>query len=94
MTAPGYSTAAFPAPRPITSNPSNPYGEPAAGIFDFMVRDMSQHALTLSLQASSTEKQMELCQKMLRKPLPDCERYERVWEKQVRPLDGAYEMTP
>jgi acyl-CoA dehydrogenase len=63
-------------------------------IFDFMVRDMAQHALTLSLQASSTEKQMELCQKMLRKPSPDAERYERVWEKEVKPLDGAYEMKP
>ena len=63
-------------------------------IFDFMVRDMSQHALTLSLQASSTEKQIELCRKMMRKPLADPERYERVWEKQVRSLDGAYEMNP
>ncbi len=63
-------------------------------IFDFMVRDMSQHALTLSLQASSTEKQMELCQKMLRKPSSDSGRYERVWEEQVRCLDGAYEMKP
>ena len=62
-------------------------------IFDFMVRDMSQHALTLSLQASSTEKQMEQCRKMLRKPLADPKRYERVWE-QVRSLDGAYEMNP
>jgi acyl-CoA dehydrogenase len=61
-------------------------------IFDFMVRDMSQHALTLSLQASSSEKQMELCREMMRKPLADPERYERIWEEQVRPLDGAYEM--
>jgi acyl-CoA dehydrogenase len=63
-------------------------------IFDFIVRDMSQHALTLSLQASSTEKQMDLCQKMLCKPQADQERYERVWEKRVRSLDGAYEMKP
>ncbi len=63
-------------------------------IFDFMVRDMSQHALALSLQATSTEKQMELCQQMLRKPVADPERYDRVWEQQVRPLDGAYEMKP
>jgi acyl-CoA dehydrogenase len=63
-------------------------------IFDFMVRDMSQQALALSLQATSTEKQMERCQQMLRKPVADPERYERVWEQQVRPLDGAYEMKP
>jgi acyl-CoA dehydrogenase len=63
-------------------------------IFDFMVSDMSQHALTLSLQESSTEKQLTLCRKMLRRPRADPERYERVWEKQVRCLDGAYEMKP
>ena len=69
-------------------------GDLVGQIFDFMVRDMSQHALTLSLQASSTEKQMELCQKMQKKPSPDSERYERVWEDQVRSLDGVYEMKP
>jgi len=62
-------------------------------IFDFMVRDTAQHALTLSLQASSTEKQMAQCQKMLRKPVADPARYRRVWES-VRALDGAYEMKP
>ncbi len=60
-------------------------------IFDFMIRDTAQHALDLSLQASSTEKQMEQCRKMLRKPVADAARYDRVWES-VRALDGAYEM--
>jgi acyl-CoA dehydrogenase len=63
-------------------------------IFDFMVRDMSQYALTLSLQASSTPRQMNLCREMLSKPQADPERYDRVWEQQVRSLDGAYEMKP
>jgi acyl-CoA dehydrogenase len=63
-------------------------------IFDFMVRDMSQHALSLSLQPSSSEKQMAACQQMLRKPIADAERYARVWDQQVRTLDGFYQMTP
>ena len=62
-------------------------------IFDFMIRDTAQHALTLSLQASSTETQMAQCQKMLKKPVADSARYDRVWES-VRELDGAYEMKP
>jgi acyl-CoA dehydrogenase len=62
-------------------------------IFDFLIRDMSQHALTLSLQGSSTPTQLECCQKILRRPDPNPERYDRVWE-QVRALDGAYEMKP
>ncbi len=62
-------------------------------IFDFVIRDTAQHALTLSLQPSSTEKQMAQCQKMLRKPVADPARYGRVWES-VRTLDGVYEMKP
>ncbi len=62
-------------------------------IFDFMIRDTAQHALHLSLQASSTEKQMAQCQKMLRRPVADPARYDRVWQS-VRALDGAYEMNP
>lgn len=62
-------------------------------IFDFMIRDTAQHALTLSLHPSSTETQMAQCQKMLRKPVSDSARYARVWET-VRALDGAYEMNP
>jgi acyl-CoA dehydrogenase len=65
-----------------------------AEIFDFMVRDLSQHALTLSLQASATEKQIALCRSMLQRPVADPERYARVWEEHVRPLDGAYAMAP
>ncbi len=61
-------------------------------IFDFMVRDMSKHAFALSMQASASEKQVELCQPILRKPVEDPERYQRVWENHVRPLDGAYAM--
>jgi acyl-CoA dehydrogenase len=62
-------------------------------IFDFMIRDTAQHALALSLQASSTEKQMAQCHEMLRKPVADPARYGRVWAS-VQTLDGAYEMKP
>ena len=63
-------------------------------IFDFMVRDMSEKALALSLQPSSTDKQVESCQRMLRKAVDDPKRYGRVWEQHVKPLNGAYEMNP
>lgn len=61
-------------------------------IFDFMVRDMSRHALTLSLQSCSTEAQVQGCRNMLRKAIDDPKRYDRVWQSQVLPLDGVYEM--
>ena len=58
-----------------------------------MVRDMSKFALQLYSQPSSTEKQMACCQRMMQKAVHDQARYDRVWEEQVAPLSGAYEMT-
>ena len=43
-------------------------------------------------QPSSTAKQMACCLRMIRKAVHDPARYERVWEEQVAPLSGAYEM--
>lgn len=62
-------------------------------IFDFMVRDMSKYALQLLSQPSSTEKQAACCRRMIMKAVHDPARYDRVWQKHVAPLSGAYEMT-
>jgi len=61
-------------------------------IFDFMVRDMSKFALQLLSQPSSTEKQVACCRRMMQKAVHDQARYDRVWQEQVAPLSGAYEM--
>ncbi|MDP1828028.1 MAG: acyl-CoA dehydrogenase [Archangium sp.] len=63
-------------------------------VFDCLVRDFSGFALQLYCKPSSTPAQMELCQKMLRKPAPDAARAERVFTGQVWPLREAYEMSP
>ncbi len=63
-------------------------------IFDFMVRDFSKFALQLYSKTGSTEQQMALCLKMIKKPVNDPERFNRVWAKHVAVLDGAYEMNP
>jgi acyl-CoA dehydrogenase len=63
-------------------------------LFDFMVRDMSTHALQLFSKPSSTERQMAGCREIIRKPAVDAARYDRVWREHVAPLSGAYEMRP
>jgi len=63
-------------------------------IFDFMIRDFSKFALQLYSKTGSTEQQMELCLKMIKKPVNDPARFNRVWEKHIAVLDGAYEMNP
>nr|MDO8082867.1 acyl-CoA dehydrogenase [Candidatus Freyarchaeota archaeon] len=62
-------------------------------IFDFIVRDFSKFALQLYSKPSSTNKQMEYCMKMIKKPVVDEERFKRVL-KQVYALKDLYEMNP
>ncbi|MCJ7772062.1 MAG: acyl-CoA dehydrogenase, partial [Desulfobacterales bacterium] len=63
-------------------------------IFDFIVRDFSKFALQLYSKTASTNTQMELCMKMIKKPIINKDRYNRIWEKYVYTLNGQYEMNP
>ena len=63
-------------------------------IFDFMVRDFSKYALQLYSKPSATPGQMDLCMKMIRKPVVDAARFGRVWQDSVHALRDAYEMKP
>jgi acyl-CoA dehydrogenase len=58
-------------------------------IFDFMVRDFSKFALQLYSKTSSTDVQMDLCLKMLRKPVADSGRFEKVLAEAYS-LEGQY----
>ncbi len=61
-------------------------------IFDFLVRDFSKFALQLYSKTSSTSRQRFFCRRMIRKPVVDHARFERVWEEHVVALRGAYRM--
>jgi acyl-CoA dehydrogenase len=61
-------------------------------IFDFMVRDFSKYALQIYSKPISTQKQMDYCMRMIRKPDFDVARFKKVWQEQVHALKGAYEM--
>jgi acyl-CoA dehydrogenase len=61
-------------------------------IFDFMIRDFSKFALQVYSKTSSSEQQMAYCLKMIKKPVVNPERFERVWQKYAYALTDAYEM--
>jgi len=63
-------------------------------IFDFMVRDFSKYALQIYSKTSSTEKQMALCLKMIKKPVVNEARFQRIWRNHVDTLKDSYEMNP
>ena len=61
-------------------------------IFDFMIRDFSKFALQLYSKTSSTDAQMDFSMQMIKKPVQNPERFNRIWGKYVEPLNNAYEM--
>jgi acyl-CoA dehydrogenase len=63
-------------------------------IFDFMIRDFSRFALQLYSKMSSTDAQMAVSLKMIKKPVKNPERFNRIWEDYVEPLNNAYAMNP
>jgi acyl-CoA dehydrogenase len=63
-------------------------------MFDFMIRDFSKFALQMYSKTGTTDEQMALCLNMIRKPVKNSERFNRVWKKHVAVLDGAYDMNP
>ena len=63
-------------------------------IFDCFVRDFSKFALQLYSKPRCSPEQSAYCLKMIRQPVVDDERYERVWRDHVHALKGAYEMNP
>jgi len=63
-------------------------------IFDFMVRDFSRYALDIYSKNAATEKQQEICLKMIKKPVLNMERFEKVLNEHVYSLVDTYEMNP
>ena len=61
-------------------------------IFDFMIRDFSEFALKLYAKPDTTEAQMAFCEKMIKKPVTDKERFDRIYTAQVMALKDTYEM--
>ena len=62
-------------------------------IFDFQVRDFSTYAVALHGKPTATQAQRDWALGAIRNPVPDAERFNRVWAR-VKAYDGAYEMAP
>lgn len=63
-------------------------------IFGLLVRDFNGYAVGLTDKPSSTEEQARFAMRMIRRPVHDPARYDRVWREHVLPIAGAYEMRP
>jgi acyl-CoA dehydrogenase len=63
-------------------------------ILDFMIRDFSKFALQIYSKKIATDEQQAACLKMIRRPVVDDARYNRVWENHVYAMKGTYVMNP
>ena len=52
-------------------------------IFDFMVRDFSQYGLELYGKSMSTKSQQDACLKMIKRPVADDKKFEKVLNEHV-----------
>ncbi|HSV97139.1 MAG TPA: acyl-CoA dehydrogenase [Spirochaetota bacterium] len=62
-------------------------------IFDFMVRDFSKFALQLYSKPSASDKQQEICLKMIMKPVVNAARFDKIWKEHVYAMKGQYKMS-
>ena len=61
-------------------------------IFDFMIRDFSRYALNLYSKTITTAPQKYFCKRMIRKPVKNTVRSERVLQNHIYSLKDQYEM--
>lgn len=63
-------------------------------IFDLLIRDFSKFALQLYSKSSSTRRQRWFCRRMIRKPVVNKARFDRLWERDIYALKDSYQMNP
>lgn len=63
-------------------------------IFDAIIRDFSKFALQLSAKSSATLVQQKICERMIKHPYVDNDRYQRVLDNYVYETKDQYEMNP
>jgi len=61
-------------------------------IFDFMIRDFSKYAVNILTKPSNSETQIELAKVFIQTPVPNAERFEKIYQEQVYTLKGNYQM--
>lgn len=61
-------------------------------IFDVLVRDFAKYAVQLYQKKSNTQAQLDYCLKMIKNPVADIDKFNKVWEKYVYPLKDEYRM--
>ena len=62
-------------------------------IFNFLVRDFAQFALTQLSNYDNSEQQEEFLKSMMKRPILNPTTVQSLWENEVKPLQGTYQNT-
>ena len=62
-------------------------------VFDVIVRDFSRYALQLYGKSVTTKRQQLILRRMIKRPVVDEARFDKVWNEHVMSLRGAYTMS-
>jgi acyl-CoA dehydrogenase len=61
-------------------------------IFDVLVRDFSKYALSLYSKASNSDDQKEFSMKMIKTPVPNPERFSKIFQEYAYKMKDQYKM--
>ena len=61
-------------------------------IFDVLIRDFSKYAVNILTKPSNSSVQQEMARALIKVPVPNAERFEKIYQEQVYALKGNYQM--
>ena len=61
-------------------------------IFDVLIRDFSKYAVNILTKPSNSEAQQRFAKELIKTPVPNAERFEKIFNEQIYTLKGEYQM--
>jgi acyl-CoA dehydrogenase len=61
-------------------------------IFDVLIRDFSKYAVNILTKPSNSEAQQDYARELIKIPIPNAQRFEKIFNEQIYTLKGEYQM--
>tara|TARA_R110001592_G_scaffold25598_2_gene97111 strand:+ start:5075 stop:6778 length:1704 start_codon:yes stop_codon:yes gene_type:complete len=61
-------------------------------IFDVLIRDFSKYAVNILTKPSNSETQQSFAKELIKAPIPNAQRFEKIFNEQIYTLKGEYQM--
>tara|TARA_R110001592_G_scaffold65716_1_gene201695 strand:- start:5620 stop:7329 length:1710 start_codon:yes stop_codon:yes gene_type:complete len=61
-------------------------------IFDVLIRDFSKYSVNILTKPSNSEEQQNFARELIKTPIPNAQRFEKIFKEQIYTLKGEYQM--